>query len=201
MKFKALFAGSFVALAALSFSPMVQAQDLLEGVEAAQRGDFATAMREWKPLAEQGNLRAQYNLGLMYHTGRGVPQDYGAAVEWYRKSAAQGADRAQYNLGTMYHNGQGVPQDYGAAVKWYRRAAEQGYAAAQSNLGTMYTNGLGVPQDYVRAHMWENLAGAQGDKIAAKNREKIAKKITPAQIAEAQKLARDCLARKYKDCD
>ena len=94
----------------------------------------------------------------------------------------------------MYDNGQGVPQDYAAAMKWYRLAADQGNAKAQSNLGVMYGNGQGVPQDYVQAHLWWSLAAAGGDKDALKNnalknRDIVAAKMTPAQIAEAQKLA------------
>ena len=84
------------------------------------------------------NLDAQYNLGLMYDNGEGVPQDYAEAVKWYRLAAEQGHAKAQYNLGLMYDNGEGVPQDYAEAVKWYRLAAEQGDAAAQTNLGCMY---------------------------------------------------------------
>ena len=76
-------------------------------------------------------------------------------------------------------------------LKWYRLAADQGDADAQNNLGVMYANGEGVPQDYVRAHMWFNLSAAQGNQDAAENRDSIAKRMTPAQIAEAQKLARE----------
>ncbi len=107
---------------------------------------------------------------------------------------------AQYNLGFMYKNGQGVVQDYKEAVKWYRKSAEQGNALAQSNLGFMYDNGQGVVQDFVRAHMWYNLGGSNGNKTGSKNRDLIAKEMTPAQIAEAQKLARKCVRKKYKGC-
>ena len=72
--------------------------DLQKGFDAAQRGDYATALREWKPLAEQGNARAQYNLGYMYDKGQGVPQNYKTAVKWYRLAAEQGNARAQNNL-------------------------------------------------------------------------------------------------------
>jgi uncharacterized protein len=89
----------------------------------------------------------------------------------------------------MYAKGQGVPQDYAAAVKWYRLAADQGNAVAQINLGFMYEQGQGVPQDYVQAHKWYNLGAAAGDKDASKNRNIVAGRMTPAQIAEAQKLA------------
>ena len=157
--------------------------------------DYAAAVSWYRKAADQGDADAQYNLGVMYDNGQGVPQDYAAAVSWYRKAADQGDADAQYNLGVMYDNGQGVPQDYAAAVSWYRKAADQGYADAQYNLGVMYDNGQGVPQDYVQAHMWFNLAAAtsrkRGRDKAVKNRDRVAAKMTPAQIAEAQKLARE----------
>ena len=110
-------------------------------------------------------------------------------MKWSRLAAEQGYARAQNNLGVMYYNGQGVPQDYAEAMKWYRLAAEQGYASAQHNLGVMYNNGNGVPQDYVQAHKWFNLSAASGNASAIKNRDNVAARMTPAQIAEAQKLA------------
>jgi len=81
-------------------------------------------------LAEQGDAQAQYNLGVMYDNGKGVPQDYIKAVQWYTKSAEQGFAVSQYNLGVMYDNGKGVPQDYIEAAKWYRESAEQGFSKA-----------------------------------------------------------------------
>ena len=101
----------------------------------------------------------------------------------------------------MYHAGQGVPQDYAQAVKWYRKAAEQGYAKAQNNLGVMYRIGQGVPQDYAQAHMWFTLAastsppGENRDK-AVKNRDIVAKRMTPADVSKAQKLAREWRPKK-----
>jgi uncharacterized protein len=90
----------------------------------------------------------------------------------------------------MYANGEGVPKDDTEAMKWSRKAADRGNAAAQLNLGLMYAKGLGVPQDFVQAYMWLNLSGAHnGD--AAHNRDTLAARMTPAQIAEAQKLARE----------
>ena len=97
-----------------------------EGLAAYRRGDYDAALREWRPLAEQGHADAQYSLGAMYGNGHGIPQDDKATVKWFRKAAEQGHTKAQFNLGAMYGNGQGVPQDDEAAVKWYRRAAEQG---------------------------------------------------------------------------
>ena len=210
--------------------------DFQKGLAAAKSGDFATALREWKPLAEQGNADAQSLLGAMYAEGNGVPRDYNAAVKWYRLAAKQGAAYAQgnlgwmyeagrgvaqdyeaavkwytlaakqgladaqYNLGLMYENGRGAPQDYKAAVKWYRLAAERGLADAQGNLGVSYAFGTGVLKDYVYAHMWGNIAATNGNELGAKLRDDFQKKMTPAQIDKAQKLARECVRKKYKGC-
>ena len=138
--------------------------DFQKGLDAVQRGDYTTALREWKPLAEQGVAFAQYNLGV------------------------------------MYANGQGVPQNYKTAVKWYRLAAEQGDADAQYNLGFMYHEGKGVIQDNVYAHIWWNIAASQGVKNATKNRDILAKKMTPADISKAQRLAQKCVKKSYKGC-
>ena len=179
----------------LALVGVAAAGPLEDGQAAYQRGDFATALRIFRPLAEQGNAEAQRMLGTAFASGQGVPQDFVQAVIWYGEAAYQGDPDAQTNLGAMYANGWGVPQDYAQAVVWYRQAGERGNAGAQSNLGLMYEHGQGVPQDYVSAHMWLNLAAtsratdlAARDQ-AAKERDMLAAKMTPAQIAEAQRLA------------
>ncbi len=171
---------------------------LEEGLAAAKRGDYATALRLLRPLAEQGHARAQFNLGVAYANGRGVPQDHAEAVKWWRLAAAQGYALAQAHLGIMYDKGLGVPQDHAEAVKWFRLAAAQGNALAQLNLGALYANGQGVPQDSVQAHMWFYLAASRFSAPeapyrdqAVKYRDIVASKMTPAQLAEAQKLARE----------
>ena len=121
-------------------------------------------------------------------SGRG---DYATALRLWHSLAKQGGAYAQLSLGFMYNRGRGVPQDYVEAVKWFRLAADQGLDTAQYNLGMMYANGHGVPLDYVSAHMWLNLSAAQGLQIAANFRDDFSKLMTPAQIAEAQKLARE----------
>ena len=176
----ALFVGSMTAHAA----------DFSMGYEAYQRGDYATALRIFRQLAEQGDASAQYNLAFMYDNGRGVTQDYAEAMRWYRKAAGQGEASAQYNLGVIFFKGQGVTQDYAEAMKWFRIAADQGHVRAQTGVGLIYDLGRGVTQDYVQAHMWYNLAAAQGQKDAGKWRDSLAEKMTPEQIAEAQTLAR-----------
>ena len=150
----------------------------------------AQPLSEVRNAADQGDASAQFNLGVMYADGR----DYGEAAKWYRKAADQGNASAQFNLGVVYANGQGAPQDYGEAAKWYRKAADQGNASAQFNLGVVYANGQGAPQDYVLAYMWINLAAAAStdtEKKVAEARDSIASKMTPEQVADAQRLARE----------
>ncbi len=125
------------------------------GLAAYERGDYATALKEYRPLAEQGD-----------------------AV-------------AQFALGTMYENGRGVLQNDAKAVRWYRQGAEQGFASAQNSLGKMYRRGRGVPQDDVLAHMWWSLAVARGHEPARKYRDGLAARMPTAQLADAQRLARE----------
>jgi uncharacterized protein len=140
-----------------------------EGLAAYNRQDFKSALREWLPLAQQGNAQAQYSLGVIYAIGQGVPLDYKEAIKWYRLAADQAYAGAQYNLGVMYANGLGVPQEYKEAVKWYRLAADQGYASALFNLGGMYREGHGVTQDYKEAVKWYRLAADQENASALFN--------------------------------
>jgi TPR repeat protein len=144
---------SIVCLAAPAWA------DFQTGMDAAHRGDYATALREWRPLAERGDVRAQAMLGALYHDGQDVPRDYVQAREWYEKAAARG------------------------------------YEMAQSNLAALYANGKGVPKNYVRAYMWWSLAAGHStgnvQKDPADNRDDVARRMTPAEIAEAQKLARE----------
>ena len=124
--------------------------------------------------------------------------DYGTASKEFRVFASRGLDRAQNNLGVMYDKGQGVTQDYKEAVKWYRKAAEQGIAPAQMNLGRMYLIGRGVTPDNVHAYMWFNIVIANGYEKLRKSRDIAEKPMTSAQIAEAQKLAREWMAKHQK---
>jgi TPR repeat protein len=105
----------------------------------------------------------------------------------------------------MYQKGEGVTQDYMEAAKWFRLSAEQGNGHGQLNLGVSYANGQGVTQDYLHALMWFNLAGSrlngeEGSR-ATENRDNIANALTPAQVAQAQEMARQCEARHFKNCD
>lgn len=181
-------------------SPTCWGADFDKGLAAYNSADYATALREWIPLAEQGNAAAQYNLGVMYRNGNGVTQDDKAAVKWYQLAADQGDAAAQNNLGAMYTSGLGITQDYKTAMTWYRLAADQGNAAAQNNLGAMYADGQGVIQDNVYAHMWGNIARSNGDENGGKLIEFVETRMTPSQIGKAQDLARACVAKNYKGC-
>lgn len=118
-----------------------------------------------------------------------------------RYLAEQGDADAQYYLGVMYSAGEGVIKDYKEAAKWFRLAAEQGNANSQFSLGFMYSNGQGVIRDLVLAHIWYNLAASNGSERGKKNRDFIALGMDSAQISKAQDMARDCLIKKYKNCD
>ena len=129
--------------------------DYQTGMDAYNRGDFATALREWRPLAEQGDAKAQFSFGLLYENGDGVPRDYTKARQWYEKAAAQGDAKAQLYLGLQSSFGQGVPMDL------------------------------------VEAYMWYSLAAGNGNAHAPGYRNDLSRQMTPAQIAEAQKRARE----------
>ncbi len=115
--------GVFVLFLALALPPPVLAADLQAGLDAYERGDYATALEELRPLAEQGNADAQYNLGVLYDHGWGAAQDYAASAKWYRLAAEQDHADAQYNLGVLYDHGWGVAQDYVQAHMWFDLAA------------------------------------------------------------------------------
>ena len=159
----------------------------LKPATAQTVGDYSIPALTSRAL--EGNARAQLFLGSAYANGGGVPQNHAEAAKWYRLAADQGEVHAQLFLGSAYDNGRGVPQNDAEAVKWYRLAADQGLPGAQNALGTMYAYGLGVPQNDVLAHMWFNLASARRISDAQKDRDRLASKMPPAQIAEAQRLA------------
>jgi len=167
--------------------------DITPAVDTSQTNraeDEATA-KEVRKSAEEGDASAQYRLGLLYDGGVGVPQNYGQAKEWFEKAAKQGHVGAQADLGTLYLQGAGAPQSAQMALFWFSRAAEQGDVLSFAKLGWMYAEGLGVRQNFIQAHMWYNLSAAQGEQRAAEARDALAKQMTPAQIAEAQRLARE----------
>lgn len=116
---------------ALAFS--ATASEFAKGSAAITSGDYETAYEEFMPLAEQGNIRAQYNIALMYDSGLGVTLDYNEAVKWYLKAAEQGLPGAQHNLGVIYAGGKNIPQDLVQAYFWFDLAAASGMDTAKQN--------------------------------------------------------------------
>jgi len=189
-----------LAFLALTLGPsltgIVFADQTADAFAAYKRRDYAAATRLCHPLAEKGDKWCQSMLAKTYYLGIGAPQNYPEAMKWYRKAAEKGDAAAQNSLGGMYAEGKGTPQNHAEAVKWYQRAAEQGHPGAQGTLGGLYSTGQGVARDYLQAHKWYNLAAANETddrqrEAFMKSRDLVATKMTPAQIAEARKLARE----------
>ena len=136
---------------------------------AYNRGDFAQAIKLFRPLAEQGNAEAQAMLGLMYANGEGVAQNDREAVKWFHLAADQEHKGAQYSLGLGYAKAKGgITQDYQEAVRLFRLSAAQGHAGAQYSLGVMYAKGFGVTQDDREAVKWYRLAAIRGMRMPRK---------------------------------
>lgn len=156
--------------------------------------DKMAAVAWYRRAAEQNLVEAQFSLGLCYANGRGVNPNAVEAVRWFRKAAASGYADAQAELGNCYLEGTGVTKDAQEGVKWVRQAAESGSASAQNRLAVCYEKGTAVPKDLVQAYKWYALAAAQDDEHAADIRVSLAKlesSLTPEQVAEAQRLARE----------
>ena len=165
------------------------------------RRDYLEAIMWYTKAAEQGYASAQFSLGEIYYNGDGVPQDYNEAIKWCTKAAEQGDASAQSLFGEMYYYGKGIPKDYDEAVKWFTKAAEHRNASAQTLLGEMYYFGRSVPKDYNEAYKWALLAEMNGETggIHKALKEMLADKITPTQIAEAHKLAREFTEKQEKE--
>ena len=155
--------GAAAALAALIASPVLA--DVKTGVDAWQRGDFAVAVKEWRPAADQGDSDAQFNLGQAYRLGRGVPADLRIAQSWFQKAAAKGHEQAQANLGLILYEG-GKRRE---ALPWIRKAADRGDPRAQYVLGIELTNGDLIAKDWPRAYALMTRAAAQGLPAAARS--------------------------------
>ena len=155
-----------VALAAILIT-------LAPGVWVHARQELTpAAVAETHARAGHGDADAQYELGIMYAEGRGVPQHDAVAFAWYRQAAEQGVAKAQFNVGLMYSSGRGVPRDAAEAVTWYQEAAAQGLAEAQVNLGVIFAAGQVVVSDLVTAYSYfsdalDRLTGERRDQVLA----------------------------------
>ena len=158
--------------------------------------DLEAADWSRKAAAEQGDGTGEAWLGFSYFVGfGGVPEDLAEAMRWYRKAAKQGNAAGEEGLGTMFAGGMIVQHDDEQAAMWFRKAAQQGDAAAQHDLGAAYNDaGAGVPKYHVLAYMWQSLASTSEFNVglsARSARDGLAKQMTPDQIAEAQRMARE----------
>jgi uncharacterized protein len=183
MRFKAA-----VFLPLLLLPSAAHADPFGDAKAAYDRKDYQTALKLLKPLADKGEIKAQFALGVMYGNGDGVTKNYSDAEKWFRKAADQGSADAQKNIGGMYEYGEGVKQDYSSAVQWFRKAAEQGDAEAQVDLGKMYYRGEGVEKDMVQAYLLFSLAKAAGSHEAAGWLDLSRGIMTPEQTTQAKRL-------------
>ena len=182
-------------LTIISIIPSPALGNYKNGTIAFERGDYKTALKEFKDLAEQKDSRGQYGMGLMYDLGTGVSTNFEESVKWYKLSAEQGNADAQNNLATMYAEGEGVQKDAHKAKQFYERAAQQGNFDAPNNLGTMYLQGTGITRNYIRAYMWFHIGEMKGDRAAKKNRALVKTKINSEEIIEANKLVEEWMRR------
>jgi len=162
---------------------------------------YSEAAKWYRLAAEQGDVRAQVSLGMMYKEGKGVAQNFQESVKWYLLAAQQGNAIAQDSLGLMYKQGNGVVQDDQEAFKWIRLAAAQGYALAHWRLGTMYANGEGIDENQSVAYMWLSVAVASGNAYAVEKRDSVRAKLTPQALEQAQTQATRCFESNFQDCD
>jgi len=174
--------------------------DYKSAYSAYEAKDYKTAFKAMLPLAEKGNLDAQFHIATMYYDGLGVKKDRSISVVWLTKVAIRGDMYAQALLADRYFFGVGAEKNDKTAVKWYTKSAEQGYGFAQVSLGHMYDKGRGVLTDFVRGYMWYNLGAYNGGFRGGKEVESIAKKMTITQIAKAQEMSNRCLESNYTDC-
>ena len=165
-------------------------RDFARGVDAMARKDYPAALESLRRAAGQGYLHAEKVLASLYRGGQGVDKDDSQAAKWIAKAAAQGDPGAQVNLGVNYSRGRGVKRDAGEAVRLYRLAAEAGHDLGQSNLARGYSRGKGVRKDLILAYMWATLADRARLFNKGKQTAKLAKEMTPRQVARAKELAR-----------
>lgn len=142
-------------------------------------GSKSSALKWLRKAAEQGLPQAQYNLGLLYENGEGLPRSQADATTWFRLAAGQGHTDAQVSLATQYFLGRGAPKDYAEAARWYEAAAEGGDVGAQYIIASMYEHGDGVAEDLRQAVFWYAHAARQGDALAQEKAREVAKRLGP----------------------
>ena len=146
---------------ATGLAPAARA-DFETGREAYFTKDYAKALEELAPLAEQGHAGAQSYLASMYQMGLAVPKDLEKAFLLYSSAAQKGDVLAQSRLGRLFLGDQGVARDYAVAMEWLRKAADRNHAASQHHIAVMYDRGWGVAKDRQEALKWTQKAAIGG---------------------------------------
>lgn len=180
----------FIFYVGYTFAAVPADNSFEKGATEFEAKNYEAALKILRPLAEKGDARSQYALGIMNEYGYGIKKDLPKARDWYLKAATQGNIDAQYNLGVLYEHGTGIKQDYTQAAKWYRAAAAQGDIDAFNNLGFLYQGGYGVPESKIAALALYNVSvalekeNAQNSQ-AAKNRQIIANQMPLEDVQQA----------------
>jgi len=163
---------------------------LKEGLADFDRGAFQAALATLQPLAEKGDVSAQYTVGIANYQGLGTPQDYTLAMKWFSRAAAQDLAPAEYCVGVMLAHGEGVRANPAAAIAWYKRAAAHGYGPAFHNIAIQYGEGRGVSQDMAIALANFMVSAERGVAQDAATRDMLLINLKPNQVAAARALAR-----------
>ena len=159
------------------------------GMISAQVGNFELAAKWLTMAAEAGDAAGMTNLAALYFRGLGVERDPARALDWFAKAAAQGDPANQLRLGGLYLDDAAGAPDIARGLRWIRRAADQGFVEAQNRLGSIHAEGVVVPKEPVRADMWFYRSSMMGTEQAGERLAALAGEMTPAQIAEARRLA------------
>ena len=175
-------------------APVSQQSKMQAGLQALRAGYDQTALSMFKPLAAEGNEKAQYWVADIYENGWGVPPDEKAAMAMLEKSAAQGFVPAERHLGGLYLGGNKVLQDFGRAHDLLHKAADAGDNVAQRELGQMFALGLGVAASKPDAYAWYENAALGGDGLAKRMRDEMLTRMTPDEIAQGEQTAKTIAA-------
>jgi TPR repeat protein len=162
----------------------------VKGFKAYESGDYATALKEFLPLAEKGQVSAQAAVGQMYFEGKGVSPDPKEAAKWLEPAAKAGNARAQFLLGKLYLSGEGVQADPVKAATLSKAAADQGFVDAQVDVTALYYQGVGVPKDMTQAYLYATLAARQGNADAKNILELLTQDMKPEDIAKGDALVK-----------
>jgi TPR repeat protein len=182
------------------YNSMALANQNLQAYKALENKEYDKALFYLSYQANLGDDRAQYNLGIMYKKGLGVPANYNEAFGWFFLSADQGNILANYALGNAYLKGEGINKNYLLAFKSYKYAGLRGHPMARLNIGNMYFNGLGIKRNYPKAYLWWRFAQDQNANGASENIEMLEKKMNNSEKYKGIDLYKNCMKDSLYNC-